>query len=47
VPLRLRLALYGTAVVALTLVLFGVLLSVLPLLLVIAAIAGGVYLIVH
>jgi len=28
-------------------VLFGVLLSVLPLLLVIAAIAGGVYLIVH
>ena len=28
-------------------VLFGILLSVLPLLLVIAAIAGGVYLIVH
>jgi hypothetical protein len=28
-------------------ILFGILLSVLPLLLVIAAIAGGVYLIVH
>ncbi len=35
------------ALVSALTVLFGILLSVLPLLLVIAAIAGGVYLIVH